>query len=242
MSGAAGSRCSRLSSTRSRRRPPRWSATTVRASCTPLWATPSAWATVVSSNVGSRRAASSTTVTAPPNSAAARRAASSASRVLPTPPGPVRVSSRMRPEVSAATTSPSSRRRPTNGGPASPADARVESGTAGAAPPGRAAAASAARCASSSARASARARTVCGYGRRRSPRSRAPIALAVSPARSASSSWVSAAASRRPRNRDANSPTSLPSIGRDASSRVAHPKGSRPNRVASEPGVGTLGT
>ena len=51
-----------------------------------------------------------------------------------------------------------------------------------------------------------------------------------------------AAASRRPRNRAANSPTSLPSIGRDASSRVAQPTGYRPNRVASEPGVGRLGT
>lgn len=64
----------------------------------------------------------------------------------------------------------------------------------------------AARSSSPRASPSASDRTVCGYGRRRSPRSRAPIALAVRPARSASSSWVSDRASRSRRSNTANSP------------------------------------
>ena len=205
-SGEAGSRCSRLSSTRRRGRPPRWAATTGQGRLPPPWVTPRTWATVGSTSAGSRTAASSTTVTAPPNAVDARRPASIASRVLPTPPGPVRVSSRVPPGVSGAMTSPSSRRRPNIGGPGSPVGPSLPSGT-GRAAAARSAAARSARCGSSRSSASARARKVCGYGLRRSPRSSAPMAFVVSPARSASSSWVSAP-SRKPRSRAANSPRS----------------------------------
>ena len=75
-----------------------------------------------------------------------------------------------------------------------------------AAPRAGTAAMRAARSSSPRASPSASARTVWGYGRRRSPRSRAPIAFAVRPVCSASSSCVSDRDSRRRRNTTAKSP------------------------------------
>jgi hypothetical protein len=71
-----------------------------------------ACATACGTRAGSETGASSTHQTPSPNSDASREATASASRVLPLPPGPVRVSSRTFP-VRSSSSSATSRSRPT---------------------------------------------------------------------------------------------------------------------------------
>ena len=140
---------------------------------------------VARTSAGSRTGANSATVAAPWKSVVSSAATARASRVLPTPPGPVTVSSRVRPVRSRSNISDSCASRPIIGVGGTGTPAADEGWTDGGR---RAADTSADRSTSSSRNASASERTVCGYGYRRSPRSRAPTALTVSPARTASSS------------------------------------------------------
>ena len=86
--------CSQLSNTKSRDRPSRAEATeslTVLPGC---WVIPNTAATASGTAAGSATAANSKTHTPSRNSSANRAATSNASRVLPTPPTPVNVTSR----------------------------------------------------------------------------------------------------------------------------------------------------
>ena len=111
--GAASASCSKLSITSSAWRPARRSARFSASERSPLSFTATASAIAGSSSAGSR-IASSATKKAPSTSSSARMfAASIASLVLPEPPGPVSVSTRVGPR-SALVTSSSSRLRPTS--------------------------------------------------------------------------------------------------------------------------------
>ena len=173
-SGAASSRCSRLSSTR-RNRPSL--SLSVRASYgvrPSLTAAPSEPSTAGITSAGSSIGASPTKATPSGKSpeASEARAASTARRVLPTPPVPVSVSSRTPGRANRSATSPSSRSRPTSdvAGYGSAVDAARGGTVAGgvspacrAAPPRPGTAPSSeARASSPRFRASARALTVCG--------------------------------------------------------------------------------
>ena len=96
-SGAAPISCSRLSRTTRIRRPVRYGASAVTERSVRFSGTPRAEATRGRTIAGSRTAASSTQTMPPGNAAAvcpSREATSRASRVLPTPPGPVTVTTR----------------------------------------------------------------------------------------------------------------------------------------------------
>ena len=110
---AAPARCSQLSSTISTGRSATYSAMASATSCPGVSGTPSLDATVGPTMPGSSIWASSTQQTPPGKDLAAEAAAASASRVFPVPPGPVRVSRRLR--ARACTMSPSSLSRPTSG-------------------------------------------------------------------------------------------------------------------------------
>jgi hypothetical protein len=107
----ASIRCSQLSSTSSRRASRIWPTSAATGSSPARNWTPRARAVSPTTSAGSRIGASSTS-RAPSAKCGSRRAASSrASRVLPLPPGPVRVSSRA--PASRRSRSASSRSRPT---------------------------------------------------------------------------------------------------------------------------------
>ena len=92
----AAVRCSQLSSTISTCRSPRCSAIVSVTSCPSRSCAPRPPATVSATIAGSSTGASSTQHTPWENEARAAPATASASRVLPVPPGPVRVSKRLR--------------------------------------------------------------------------------------------------------------------------------------------------
>ena len=111
MSAAASRTCSQLSNTSSRVRPSNAAATLSAMLMPGCWVTPSTAATASGTAAGSPTAASSITHTPSGKLSANRAATSSASRVLPTPPTPVSVTSRC--ALSAASSSASSVARPT---------------------------------------------------------------------------------------------------------------------------------
>ena len=96
-SGPAAVRYSKLSSTRSRRRSPTIAARGSLIGRLPVSSTPRARAIVGRTSAGSRSGARSTKATPSGNCARVARAASCARRVLPMPPGPVRVTRRAAP-------------------------------------------------------------------------------------------------------------------------------------------------
>ena len=113
-SAAGGSRCSTLSRSTSSDFPERW-ATSVSSSGVPGSSlTASARASEGSRSSGSRSGASGTQKMPSGKDSDASAAACRASRVLPVPPGPVKVRSRVR-LVRSSTTSDSSRSRPRKG-------------------------------------------------------------------------------------------------------------------------------
>ncbi len=126
---AAGSTCSKLSSTTNSRRPDSASSTRSSAGRPPTSSSPSARAIAPGTRSGWRTGVRSTSTTPSgkwspcslPAEASARRAAAfRARRVLPTPAGPVSVSRRVPPATSDRTIVSSSCTRPTSGvGPAS---------------------------------------------------------------------------------------------------------------------------
>ncbi len=93
-SAAASSRCSQLSNTRSRTLPSSAAATDSVRVLPGCWVMPSTAATASGTAAGSVTAASSKSHTPSGNSSVSCAATSSASRVLPTPPTPVKVTSR----------------------------------------------------------------------------------------------------------------------------------------------------
>ena len=94
MSAAASRTCSQLSNTSSRDRPSKAAAMLSAMLIPGCWVMPSTAATASGTAAGSPTAASSITHTPSGKSLADRAATSSASRVLPTPPTPVSVTSR----------------------------------------------------------------------------------------------------------------------------------------------------
>ena len=112
-SATAAARCSQLSRTSSTGRSPMCSAIVIVTSCPGTSGMPRPSATACGAMAGSSIGASSTQHTPPGNRPCATSAAARASRVFPVPPGPVRVTSRLR--ARASTTSWSSRWRPTSG-------------------------------------------------------------------------------------------------------------------------------
>ena len=92
--GAAGRRCSKLSSTRSRRRSAsKWWSRATEKSC-PASRPPSAWKIAGATCSGAPTAPRETNATPSRKAPASSSATAIARRVLPTPPGPVSVSSR----------------------------------------------------------------------------------------------------------------------------------------------------
>jgi hypothetical protein len=89
--GAVGKTCSKLSITNRRSRSPSASKRLSRSGRRPRSWTPTAAATAAGTSAGSRTGASSTKATPSATVAAISVATARASRVLPTPPGPVRV-------------------------------------------------------------------------------------------------------------------------------------------------------
>jgi hypothetical protein len=113
--GAAASTCSKLSSSSRRECSPSarcTSSSTVRAAVSRR---PSAWAMAGSTRSGSLMAARGTKQTLPAKSGRKSRATASKRRVLPTPPGPVRVSRRTSGRRSKAVSWVSSCSRPSRG-------------------------------------------------------------------------------------------------------------------------------
>ena len=145
------------------------------------------------------------------NSLPASFATSWARRVLPTPPTPVSVISRTSGRRRRSVTSPRSCPRPTSEvGAIGRTDPRAIFEGAGAVALRLGTDARRdARSSPESFSASASEHTVCGYGRRRSPRSRSLMPLALRPALSANSSCVSPAASLNRRSRVPNEASCL---------------------------------
>jgi hypothetical protein len=203
-SGMAGNRCSQLSRTSSRRH----SASTVLSSSgsgrSPRSPTPSPCAIAFGTSTGSRIGARSTQTTPSAKSGTSAVATAMARRVLPTPPGPVRVRSRVPAAPSAgrsnAHASATSSSRPTSGvrgrGSRDEVGRGIGLAAGGSARAGCAALIRLDRDSASSPRASARRRTVSARGARRRPRSRSCTPRALTPARSASASCVSPAVNR----------------------------------------------
>ena len=190
-----------MSSSTSSRRPRSDTASRSGSGVASRSSTPSCWAMALSTSPGSRSGARSTKTTSSAKSPANAPATSIASRVLPTPPGPVSVSSWVSPRRSSFTTAAVTPARPISGvsgrGMARrgvPATSAVSLAAPGRA--GRAAASSSARCSGPAPSASASSATVASRGLRSGSRSRSLTALALSPARSARASWVRPAASR----------------------------------------------
>ena len=110
ISPAASTTCSKLSSISSSARSPTASCTASLSGWSARSGTFSAWAMAGSTSAGSRSGASATNTTPSPKSDFNASATARATRVLPTPPGPVRVSkgtpgSRSSPQISARTSS-----------------------------------------------------------------------------------------------------------------------------------------
>ena len=110
---AAGSRCSQLSTTSSSRRRRSCATTASTGGASDGSSSRRVRASCVTTCSLSTTEPSSTRCTSPANSADRRRASSIASEVLPTPPSPVNVNSRVR--RNAASVSVSSRSRPISG-------------------------------------------------------------------------------------------------------------------------------
>ncbi len=169
---------------------------------------------VAATSAGSRTAASNTGTTLAWPRALTSAATAIARRVLPMPPGPVRVSSRTASDARRLSTVSRSSVRPISDVSGS-GRFGGEAGASGVSRDGscpRAAARKSRRSPSVRCSALARRCTVCGYGRWRSPRSRAPMPLAVRPAISASSSCVRPAASRWRRRSSPNAGRRSPVI------------------------------
>ncbi len=188
-SPAAPATCSKLSST-STQRPSEMIAATASAGSCPMVREPSAAASAGSTSSAPGNALRSTPA-APSRPPASRQATSWASRLLPTPPGPVTVTSRTLRSRASLVTAARSASRPTSEltGAGSPmvvrrAGRRVTAGGAL-----RASRTNSARAAPVSSRASASARAVSRCGRRVVPRSRSPIVRTPTALRSASCSW-----------------------------------------------------
>ena len=130
-SSTSGRSCSRLSRTRSslfsRRNSP-----TASSSDALLSATSKVWAIAAASNRGSRTAARSTKTAPSRSSCPSSSAAASARRVLPVPPGPVRVTSRTSSRRSSAVIAATSSRRPRSGVGGAGSSTRARSGSSGA--------------------------------------------------------------------------------------------------------------
>ncbi len=114
-SGAASSTCSRLSSTSSSSRPARCSASTTRSGRSPVSRRPSAAAMAGIKPAGSGTVARGTKKTPSAKSSTNSAATCSPRRVLPIPPGPVRVRRRTWGRQSRSRTAATSRSRPTRG-------------------------------------------------------------------------------------------------------------------------------
>ena len=126
MNGAAAAKCSQLSTTSNRCLAPR-KRSTACAEASPVSGTiPSDSMIAVGTSCGRPTPASDTRCAPSAKSASKARAASSASRVLPTPPGPVSVSSRTELARSRSPIAASSSSRPMVrfGGPGKPLDVR----------------------------------------------------------------------------------------------------------------------
>lgn len=198
---AAGNTCSKLSSSISVRRPePRLAsrATSATAGGSPVC---SARQTAGPTRSGSAIGARSTKRTPAGKSSPRPATTSSASRVLPAPAGPVRVTRRAPPERSIERARSNSAARPTSG----VGGTGTHRSAAFTAPePCRADVASTSRSASVSRSASASSATVSRRGVRRRPRSSVLTASTLRPERSASSCCVRPAARRWRRSRSAN--------------------------------------
>ena len=165
-SGAASKTCSQLSNTSKSCRSARYAR---RRSATGRWPaprTPRRSAIVGTTSSGSRMGVRSTKAIPSAKSAVTIRALSRATRVLPTPAGPVRVRRRTSPRRTMATTAATSCSRPTNGvaGSGSGAPGSTSSAASAWKSAGRAAASSAARSVFERLRASASMRTVSSRG------------------------------------------------------------------------------
>ena len=205
MSGAAPSRCSKLSRTSAILREPIAAANDAAIACGAGSLVPRARAIApatsgVAFSAGPMMWANSTQATPSGKAAAIASAAAMARRVLPTPPGPVSVMRRACPNSHREGDFATSRSRPMRrvggrGGdcnrPHSPLVARGSArGAVAALRRGRrrlGGGEQPSRSSSASDRASARARTVYGRGVARRPVSRAPMPSGLRPARSASS-------------------------------------------------------
>lgn len=188
----------RLSSTSRADIPARCSASPVQVSA----AQATAWATVARASSDSVTSVRSAKYTAPGRSAAIASAATRATVVLPTPPGPVSVTRRPGAVPRTATISATSSSRPTTStlGGDGVRGVSLRDGISSATSPARPRAdSSAMRSASRSCSAVASARTVCGWGRVRRPRSSALTASTDTLAAVASSRWVSDLASLKSR-------------------------------------------
>ncbi len=113
--GAAAATCSNLSSRMSMSRRANEAARRSGSDRSPASRTPSAWAIAGSTSAGSASGARSTNQTPSPNSSPRSAATSTARRVLPTPPGPVRVTRGTSCRSSRARTAASSPSRPIRG-------------------------------------------------------------------------------------------------------------------------------
>ena len=113
-SGATPATCSRLSRINSQASSQNSSARAGTSAPVPDWSAPTARAIPASTCPGSATAASGTNTAPPPKRSRSRWPAARASRVLPTPPGPVSVTSRTWGSVTSATTSPMACSRPTS--------------------------------------------------------------------------------------------------------------------------------
>ena len=113
-SGAAATRCSKLSSTSSSRRSRRNAISRSTIVSSPATRTPRTWAMADATRSGSEIEAKPTNHTPPGKSSTRSAATRIASRVFPTPPGPVRVSRRRSGRRSHGTRAATSPSRPTS--------------------------------------------------------------------------------------------------------------------------------
>ena len=241
-SAAAPITCSQLSSTSSSCRRASTAPAPPAAGIPGCSRTPSATATADGTCAGSRTGASSASHTPSANRAATRPATAPASRVLPTPPGPVTVTSRC--SSSRPATSRTAAARPTKlvsaaenpcmppavTGGASAAARRLAASTSPAGARPRAAATNTGRTGSARPSAPASSRAVSLRAVRLMPRSRSLTDRGLRPAASASSFWVSAACARSCRSNPAKSSTGGSAMTGRPPSQALTPPGIRPGR------------
>ncbi len=173
VSGAASSTCSKLSRTSSVGQPPQALRARLGKSMAVTSASPSASAIAGATNAGFRMVANGTNTTRVGPFAAIARASSTASRVLPEPPGPVRVTRRAAGSASQRRSVSMSASRPRRVVRITGSEVSLSSSTAAFCTGARALPRSASRIAPVRSSAADSARTVSTWGRRRSPRSRA---------------------------------------------------------------------